>query len=270
MPDWCVGDARARWALEVVDAVYGPSVSGPWELQVAVEVVALRDGREGRERPEAKTDRFGQTAIEAIDKLEAVDFDGDGTPELTWIHEPEHPEGVTVQSRLFYRWGKDGVSAYSFPGDTWTDVDGDGRMDGVSANVKYDHTARYQELAFKRVPLLQHQKSDGAFSADDQVAQAFAKKTCAAPPKDLIVKSREGGIDEAEVSLRIECARLWGATVDEIGRALDKACSHKPTEEEMAAMKPRKDTCYFDQVLRKIAEETDPILASREGQKSAQ
>lgn len=266
VPDWCVGDARARWALEVVHAAYGPSASGPWELGVGLEIVALR---EGVERRSARIEALGTTTLDAIEKPEAVDLDGDGAPELTWIHAPDHPEGVTVANRSFYRWGKDGVAAYTFPGDTWTDADADGRMDGVSAAVRHDHTACWKEVSFKRVPLLHHQKSDGTFSVDDEVAQAFAKRTCAAPPKELIVKSRDGWIDEAESSLRIECARLWGAKVDEIGRAFDKACSRKPTEKELCELKPLKDTCHFEHVLRAIAEETQPILTIREGKKSA-
>jgi hypothetical protein len=234
-------------------------VSGPWELGIDVEVAALVDGREARS---AWTEGRGGTAPDAIVKLEAVDFDGDGVPELTGIYAPEHPEGMTVERRWFYRWDKGGIGAYTFPGDTWSDVDGDGRLDGISAAVVHEHTAWWHELGFKRVPLLSHQKSDGTFSTDDAVALAFARKTCPARPKDLVVKRRDGTIDDAESSLHIECARLWGVKVTEIERAIAQACPHEPTDEERRDAKPRRGVCYFTDVLRRIAAETRPLLAT--------
>ena len=262
VPDWCVGGARARWALRVVDASFGPSVSGPWEIGIDLEVAVLVDGREARL---AWTQGGGKTAPDAINKLEAVDFDGDGVPELTGIYAPDHPEGVTVEQRWFYRWDKGSLGVYVFPGDAWSDVDADGRMDGISASVVHEHTAWWHEVGFKRVPLLSHQKSDGTFSTDDAVALAFARRTCPARPKDLVVKRRDGTIDEAESSFHIECARLWGVKVDEIKRAIGAACAREPSDEERQDAKPRKGVCLFAHVLRDVAESTKPLLATGGG-----
>ncbi len=259
LPEWCVGGPRARWALMVTGASYGPSVSGPWELGLDIEIAALVDGREARS---GWTVGSGGTAPDAIRKLEVVDFDGDGVPELTGIYAPDHPEGVTVERRWFYRWNKGGIGAYEFPGDTWTDADADGRMDGVSAAAVPEHTAWWREVDFRRVPLLSHQKSDGTFSTDDAVARAFARRACPAPPRELMVKGRDGAIDEGESSFHIECARLWGVKMEDVKRAIAGTCPRAPTDEDLREGKPREDTCYFSHVLLRIAEETGPLLAT--------
>jgi hypothetical protein len=190
-------------------------------------------------------------------EFEAVDLDGDHVPELTFVHSPDNPEGVTIRNRHFLTYKDGKIRSYDFPGDAWEDVDHDGRMDAVSSGLEWVHTARWEEIDLRRVRRLLHQRADGTF-VSDELSREFLRHDCPAPPSDVMVRDAKGFVDEAVSAIHLECARLWGMSSDALVTRVRESCRAEPDPSGEAER--GRDTCLFRWALEDIVRETEPAL----------
>jgi hypothetical protein len=255
-PTWqpvcLMSDARA-WIIRLGDVELNPLEGGGAMPRAWLEfgVVDARDGERWEKLPGF------QFFLADLSEFEAVDLDGDGKPELTWVDTPEHPEGMTVAVRSFLTYRGGAVRAFEFPGDTWEDVDHDGRMDAVSARQDYVHTFRWQEIALRRVRHLLHQLPDGTF-VSDALSREFLRRDCPAPPADVIARDARGNLDEGETAFRLECARLWAVDAQTLIARLDATCTARPAAD--GTLQPGPNACLFREALERTVEDTKPAL----------
>jgi hypothetical protein len=160
--------------------------------------------------------------------LALVDVDGDGIEEV-WVTSGEN--GEEDHSRAGARacvYGLRGGAVVPWAGTTQfqtselRDVDGDGRMDLI-VNGPYE-TVDSRELPVRVVgpDLVAHQRPDGSFALDDEVAVRFARDACPHRPTSFLDPST-ALLDESQ----IVCGRLWGMTESEVRGIVADDCGQR-------------------------------------------
>jgi hypothetical protein len=166
------------------------------------------------------------------------DFDGDGDEEM-FLRVAEVVDGIERRSAgriwTFRRIGPGaGIDRYAPARDidveTLRDVDADGRPDAITY-APYVFAAGEWGCGLRVFrahgpPFVAHALADGTFTRDDAVARAEARRACPSKPT-TIVATVEGVVDPQQTANDIACARMLGATIDEVVDAIDISCGHE-------------------------------------------
>jgi hypothetical protein len=144
--------------------------------------------------------------------IEAFDWDGDGCPEIVVVTDGE----LAIWT---YREGR--TERYA-PSETLTfdgveDVDSDGRPDLVDHRFTRERPdcLRTNQARIGGPIVVLHSMIDGTFAENDEVARAHLLRQCPNPPKRLLV-GKAGTLDPDRSLRNIACARLWGATGEQV------------------------------------------------------
>jgi hypothetical protein len=206
--------------------------------------------------------------------VRAFDYDGDGTPELifTTVHEEGAAgEGATAVETFLSLVALRGdaivplpaLGAVRFPvrlaetAELAPDIDGDGRPDALTwFDYEIPPGCFYETGGMLRPAFALHADPGGRFLGDDAAALAFARSWCPRPPTRPLAE-----VPGRELAAEVICARLWGASADEVGRALDSRCSTREPEgyragEECVDTRER-STC--GSWIFRIAEKAPPL-----------
>ncbi len=163
-----------------------------------------------------------------LEKVFSFDYDGDGIEEIMLRCGSSVWEDSGARLGLWtFREGT--VAAYSPASgidlaDT-ADQDGDGRPDLIS----FERYWLSEECGDAPPPVgtpavLFHSLPDGTFSAHDEVAGAFLRVACPEPPGALLLE--ENDCAAFHTRGRIACARLWGASAEEVRTRLNDEREH--------------------------------------------
>lgn len=157
------------------------------------------------------------------------DYDGDGEPELLRMTLVRMHEGSPRHSSQVLTFKNNALSNYAkAPSDVWRadDVDDDGRVDLITRGP-------YERVAMKNVfgadlpvsPQIfaQHSIKDGSFSGVDDAAKAFTKLACPSKPTLDFADATDGSKSE-DVAKMVVCARVWGASEQDIIVAWKSSC----------------------------------------------
>jgi hypothetical protein len=204
-------------------AISAPSTeSGPhcgWEAQVRIVYRSARG--EHFELPLHSRVDFGDRG--ELEFRGLFDFDGDGRSEALLVERPGGYGSCGPESRLLLLQAT-ATGIRDFPvGHRFTDTvdaDGDGRPDLV--DDRYFHATEVYsglcgDITDYGPPVLLHSLPDGTFSLDDAVARGWARAQCPTKP----TKPLEN----------VPCARIWGATEDEIVEEATRFWKGAPPEE---------------------------------------
>lgn len=209
----CYAFSGGTWSLEIGDAHVDPRGPRAYGKLVAV----LRIGATRAQAPEDLQIGYGEVSSRL-----AGDYDGDGVPEL-WVNvHTVGPEGgedddakiwtVDAHGDVVRYAPSAGIDITGAP----FDADGDGRLDlptsdglGLMGAESCDYSKDYGD----RPRLLAHSLKGGSFSIDDDVAKAWARKTCPAAP--TVIASTQDAL----------CARLWAKTPADVKAARAKVTS---------------------------------------------
>ena len=156
------------------------------------------------------------------------DLDDDGSPEVVLKKEESSSDAgcctqpATSYKHVFYSIQGDALVPYNqlpsvqFAEDTFAivDYDHDGRPDFLSY---LDYKIPGNCTTFKG--FLIHSRAGGERSQDDQVARQAAREYCPQPPTRPLEQ-----VPTKELAQHILCARLWGATTEQLQAALNKRC----------------------------------------------
>jgi hypothetical protein len=165
-----------------------------------------------------------------ISLIALSDYDGDGEPELLRTTDVRMHEDSPRHTSQVLSFKKGALSPYSkAPSQTITsaqDIDDDGRTDLVTrgpyagVTMKNVHGA---DLPIAPPIFVLHSIKDGSFSSTDDAAMAFTKLACPSKPTIDLTDAQDGNkLDD--VAKLVVCARVWGATEQEIVVAWKKAC----------------------------------------------
>lgn len=175
---------------------------------------------------------FSATDVDrvTIGHEELFDYDGDGEDELIAYGENQTKEGVKdiVSWVLTMKGGAVGLygPTVNVQINRTEDVDGDKRPDLVT-NGPYRSRVPARcngEPTLAIGPsLVWHSLKDGTFSATDDVAIAFAKRSCAKPGFE-VAKDDEKKVDDEQTFENVACARLWGMSDAQVLSAIASGC----------------------------------------------
>ena len=169
-----------------------------------------------------------------LDTPALFDFDGDGEDEvlIRLANAPGGRERVVAGHLWSFRDGV--VSRYTRAPDldieALRDVDHDGRPD-LETFSPWQAPSRIGSPCAPPVyrvhgrSLLAHALSNGTFSLDDEVAKAVARGSCATAPASFTLAS-----DGVRTVTSLACARLRGASIDEVLRVIDAECVANPDD----------------------------------------
>ena len=159
------------------------------------------------------------------------DYDGDGEDEvLVRVSEDGEERAAATQVKLFTASaGRIEPLAKSHDGtiDRAVDVDGDGLSDlwlrpydgAGTVNCLGNTDAHLHGIEF-----LAHAQRGGTFSTGDTVALSSLAAVCPAKPKPLVAHAANGSVDQARTGTHVVCARVRGASADEVVQALKDEC----------------------------------------------
>lgn len=158
------------------------------------------------------------------------DYDGDGEPELLRMTDVRMHEAAPRHGSQVLTFKNGNLTPYSkAPSQTvWSaqDFDDDGRMDLVTRGPFAGVTMKNvfgAELPIAPRIFAAHSLKDGSFSSTDDAATAFTKQACPSKPTlDLDIAQDSAKADE--LAQLVVCARVWGATEQEIVVAWKKSC----------------------------------------------
>ena len=160
-------------------------------------------------------------------RLVAHDLDGDGVPEAIVLRETLVQGQVRREELRVVTWRGGAASPY-LPAQGFEDVsnvqdvDHDGRLDLVWW-TRFEAPSTCGDLHVG-LQAIAHGTERGTFARDDDVARAWLRGQCAEPPARLVVPAGpndEGANDHLNETLRrVACARVWGATAEEVARRL--------------------------------------------------
>jgi hypothetical protein len=145
--------------------------------------------------------------------VEAFDWDSDGCPELVI--------GTDAELVIWtYRGGRTQryVPAETLSFDGVEDVDSDGRPDLVDRHRftrERPDCLRTNQVRIGGPTVVLHSATDGTFVESDEVTRAHLLRQCPKPPKQLLV-GQAGTLDPHRSLQNIACARLWGATGEQV------------------------------------------------------
>ncbi len=108
------------------------------------------------------------------------------------------------------------------------DVDGDGRVDLVTegpyrAVVALACGGPDVAALLEGPELLAHALADGSFALDDAVAMAHQRRVCPGRPSSIVLASPKPALVLGAASRNVACARMLGASTDEVVRELTAA-----------------------------------------------
>ena len=209
----CYAFSGGTWSLEIGDAHVDPRGPRAYGKLVAV----LRIGATRAPAPEDMQIGYGEVSSRITS-----DYDGDGVPEFwTNVHTMGPEGGEDDDGKI---WSADvhgnvvryAPSAAIAITGTPFDAEGDGRLDlptsdglGLMGAESCDYSKDYGD----RPRFLAHSLKDGSFSIDDDVAKAWARKSCPRAPS--VVASTGDAL----------CARLWAKAPAEVAAARAKVTS---------------------------------------------
>jgi len=276
----CHATKRGAWGL-VVERISG----APWDGWAGVRVLlslsyADPSGIRSRVTPfdakadgglAAKDDNFYFSTVDGaeVKSLSTFDYDGDGEAEVTLVLSGRYHEGES------WAWGRvytmrDGTiqpygPAATIPFSSVVDEDGDGRPDllgGEPYDEVFENCCSGFSSELTGPPLLAHSLPNGSFSRTDALALAVAKRSCPAPPKEIV----PGGASAWEVGAvhtAVACARIWGAPGEKILASMDGVFgkakrSDGKAKKSDAKVAPKSDCdmtrCVSPAAIRKSAE----------------
>ena len=247
-PELCVQTARATWALVVERAVTGGPVGTDDTDGIGLAVSLVHVDAAGHEvavlpskalqetwRLEAGTLVVNVTIAPTwgsvdLKSLATFDYDGDDDPEIVLQADgnDEGPDRYATEAWTFH-----GGKVVPFPPlarltiRSMPDLDADGRPDVVTAGP-YAHVQSQSGIG-DNYPIAPpyfalHSLPGGAFSGTDAIAQAYTRAKCKSRPAlDLGTSSSPTQFDD-DVAVHVVCAKVWGVTAAEIGRAWTKVC----------------------------------------------
>jgi hypothetical protein len=239
----CVAtNSAGSWSIALEEAWLGAQgVSAAWHLEfispsetvtsVRPPMASLFDAVP----PERRTVSWlvWNVADPTLPSLTSIDLDRDGAPEaIAWVtrsstgrrDEPaawEWPERLTRGSAWTVRDGAI-VPFSEFEGVALAelrDVDRDGRIDAIS-HGRFEALARLSERCASWAwvhpvigpKFLHHAGAKGTFETNDAEAKRFIRTSC--PSKPTLAPNPRG--DLAAEANKVACARVWGASSDEI------------------------------------------------------
>ena len=230
--EYCVADAQGAWAYWVDHAEYAPEdeTLRTWHAHRTLRVarltkdgsVHLSEGFTELFEPATSDARFARghgnccnTSYSQGDPR--VDFNqdqtGDSVPELgmsaSWSVEGTHRRSASV-----YRLDGDHVVSQRFDWESLEDVDHDGHLDlilGDASEVGEDCDAGFP-ISYSGKSYVAHALADGSYSLDDEVASAYTRQQCPAPPHAFAN------------SADIWCGKVWGVAPAVIERGIKAAC----------------------------------------------
>jgi hypothetical protein len=225
---------RGAWALSVDKAIPAGGLVGRWSF-VHIDVDGVRAAIGPTlvvDHPPKRADNL-ELPRTAIEGPTFFDFDGDGEVEM-FLRVVDVQDGVEQASagRVWtFRRGA-GIERYAPARDldveSLRDVDADGRPDVVTYMpyvFSAGNTACETTRSFRAhgPAFVAHALADGTFSRVDDVARAEARRACPSKPSSIVAT-----VDEVEDPQQtvddIACARMLGATSDEVIAAIDAAC----------------------------------------------
>lgn len=147
------------------------------------------------------------------------DFDGDGRLEATWtLDQGQHVELVTATPTHVE------VVPLGVRIAGWVDADHDARPDILTLGPYTQNECYEWSYEWGMPSLLAHSTEGLAFSSTDAVAASFAREICPCAPSALLAgdaASGEGPLYAARTLVHIACARLWGASPEDIEARLE-------------------------------------------------
>lgn len=240
---WELGSARTR-------DENGPE-KGEWsEMNCTTEasVRLLRvDAKGGKTYGPEETivlawDRSSALAVRAL-----ADYDGDGEVEVLRERAGKEHEGGPIEERTILTLARGKIAPYApargFSIVAVEDADGDGRPDLVTRGPYegiVDPDAFGNAWPAGPAIFLAHAQPDGTFAFGDAASVTFTRGKCPARPalafEPLDLQAAEGA------ETKVVCARLWGASEEDVVRAWNAACAAKdacePWAKELAAVRP--------------------------------
>ncbi len=240
-PDFCQEDAQGAWATWTLEARYAPEqeLRTQWHLGRRVGVARVR-----KDGSVLVVDELpGFLEAPAFDPQVAGDGNlncctaayGHGAPQVAFIHDQDGDgvpelglaatysvEGSVDRVSAIYSARGDTLSVQTLSFDSARDFDGEGRLDLVVVDVQ-----EVGEACGSGFPVnvsgkeyLGHGLPDGTYSFTDAVAERYAREQCPAPPTELADYTS------------LWCARLWGASSEELAARLTGHCAPQVCDEE--------------------------------------
>lgn len=230
---WSIGLAESWFGREGASATWRLDFSSPRTglISVSPDLPKLFEAVP----PERATSNWliWNTDHPTLPSLTSIDLDRDGAPEaIAWVtrsstgrrDEPaawEWPERLTRGSAWTVRDGAI-VPFSEFEGFALAelrDVDRDGRIDAIS-HGRFEALARLSERCASWAwvhpvigpKFLHHAGAKGTFETNDAEAKRFIRTSC--PAKPTLAPNPRG--DLAAEANKVACARVWGASSDEI------------------------------------------------------
>ncbi|MEO9233329.1 MAG: hypothetical protein ABI421_08355 [Polyangiaceae bacterium] len=165
---------------------------------------------------------YGPTAFSTFD------FDDDGEPEVIVRYTTGGVESADVDSVAAFRF-HGGTIARFVPVPGWNDlrdIDHDGRPDAVVDHRATDGTGcENYESEDVAAPTLVAHSIKGGFSTTDAFAKSLASQACPSRPAKIVIL-RDHLVDEDATATNVICARVWGASAEEVTRAISGACRY--------------------------------------------
>jgi hypothetical protein len=251
----CRATLQGAWGIQIFGAsISSPSVEGGLRCGWEVGARLIYQPTTGA-RTELPLGPIGDFYGHGFAHVEAVaDLDGDGVPEA--ILESFRGSFGSCEGRpklrvLSAKGGQIVDYPIPFPFDAWIDADGDGRPDLVDQSYfSYVNYGLCGDDRSTSVPILLHARADGTFSRDDQVARAWARTQCPERPADP-------GSDVA-------CARVWGATREEVEAQLPPV-PDSPDTSMVVQIQAQHDLAAVDPPFPPLSKDTPAPLARKKG-----
>lgn len=219
----CVSAGTGAWVLEPLSET---STDGLYELSVRLTHVDA-DGTVRVGLPfDLHTDGVGGVdgdELTAFAPEPVHDYDGDGRIEVA-LALTDH---LGARRTRVYTAASSGVVEVPLPLEVglgrWVDYDADGRPDLLADRLYVDHEC-YEDPSSWGIPeLLLHAGPGLAFSADDEVATRYARELCPCAPSQLLAPwghPDDHPLYAGNTLVRVACARLWGASLEELEERL--------------------------------------------------
>jgi hypothetical protein len=220
----CSAAGSGAWAFEPLrEAFVADEEDGEFVYQVSVRLVYvdLRGATVHGVEQSLSLDAFSD-AVSMPSLPQAIfDFDGDGRFEATWFNEQgQQVELVTATSTQ--------VDVVPLPSgvliEGWVDADHDARPDILMFGPYTQAECYESSVAWSMPSLVAHSTEGLAFSSTDAVAASFAREICPCAPSELLARDAASGdapLYAASTLVHIACARLWGASSEEIEARLE-------------------------------------------------
>jgi hypothetical protein len=229
----CWPTSRGAWAISVDKPIPPGGHLGRWSI-VHLDVDGARTAIGPTlyvDHPPKREDNLDLQRTTLEGPL-FFDFDGDGEVEM-FLRVAEVPDGIERRSagRIWSFHRIRGVERYAPARDldveTLRDVDADGRPD-VITYAPYSFPAGEAPCGFRAFrahgpAFVAHALADGTFSRDDAIARAEALRACPSKPSTLVA-TVDGVEDPQQTANDVACARMHGATIEEVDAAIDVGC----------------------------------------------